>query len=1129
VARDTSRAGRVILGLAALAVLAILLAGAPLVLVAAWRYLGPPWPSWQDLTSPDDGTVFVRVLCLIGWLGWLTFAWSVLAELAARVLGWRLPALRWQQRMAAGLVAAVALSVNTPTVAGATALPVRAAPVVVAPAVQSSIQVVPAAPVAGPAAADGYLLHRVQPGEQMPAIAERYLGDKYQWHDIASATYGMIQPDGRTLRPGDTRVYPGWTVRVPARPATTAGLTHAARDTAAHAPPAAPVYEVARGDWLWHIADRFLGDPNRYLEIEALNPGLEHRDGRFPDHIEATWRMVLPTDAHDRGPRVHATGSVLTAAPQATRPGTGATPAPGRSHPGTDTHPGRTPSIGPSARSAGAIASPSPAASPSDTASQAPSSEAAQHSRGPATAAPAPPASNGHQLGEDDSMLDQVLLIGVPLLGAGLLAALLLTILRRNRRRQEQHRPVGRRLPAPAEPKVETQLRVVAQPVAVERLDHALRTLAGGLADRPAEQMPDIVGTWLHGNTVNLLLTNPCPDPPPPWIADHLNWTLPGDIELSDVDGQLAPLPTLAAVGSQPGMHLLLDLERLGVVTITGDQGRAADLLRYLAAELACNLWSDHAEITVAGFDAAETGELIALGGERIGAAPSIGAAIERIRRRASQVIQALDHLGADDPFTGRIADIAADAWMPQVLLAMDPSADEIAALEALDSDLSATGRCAVAVAVTTTHAVGRWPISVDANGRLTVPFLGMTGDDTSLTAAGLPRTELGSLADLLDTARRSKAPADPARGADRDDSSDWPSVPPAPEVEPWARGTDATGALLPEPDGEPDLSTDNAAPPPPRTEAGSSTAGDEATRIPPVVPTTGPQRPAAGRYSDPTLDADVRAWIDADPIRPRIAILGPVTVEAPGQPPSERLRFYAEIIVYLASRGGRGATTDEFDEALWPAQQVKATSRRVAIARARRWLGETAEGEPWLPDATSDRRYHLRDGYLLDWHLFRRLRSRGESRGPDGADDLRQALALVRGEPLAGADIAYSPVARNPYVWLPTSDIQPHHLAAAVVDTAHRLVELCLEAGDVTGARWAVDQARMADPDRNSDIAWRDLLRVAAAEGNKAELDQILGDLIRVREAEVPEDLDKDTYRLLCDLMPERIRAGVR
>jgi hypothetical protein len=124
------------------------------------------------------------------------------------------------------------------------------------------------------------------------------------------------------------------------------------------------------------------------------------------------------------------------------------------------------------------------------------------------------------------------------------------------------------------------------------------------------------------------------------------------------------------------------------------------------------------------------------------------------------------------------------------------------------------------------------------------------------------------------------------------------------------------------------------------------------------------------------------------------------------------------------------------------------------------------------------------------------------------------------------GADVAFSATARNPYVWLPTSDIQPHHLASAVVDTAHRLVELCLDGGDIAGARWAVDQAWLGDPDRASDIAWRDLMRVVDAEGDTAELDQILGELMRARDAEVP---DKETYRMLCDLMPDRMRAGVR
>ncbi|MEV4212571.1 LysM peptidoglycan-binding domain-containing protein [Micromonospora sp. NPDC049662] len=1086
-------AGQIVSGVAALITLIALLVGIPIALV---QLAGVPErlptlaEAGQAMIRPDEsGTLFIAAVAVVGWLAWATFAVSVVREVVAHVRGRvarRLPVLGPQQRLAAVLVAAVSLLVAGPAIS-ATAAPVPAT----------------AAP---PASAVAMVDH--------PAAA-------------------------------------------------TAAVVVAADPTSRAESSDGEEYRVAKGDYLGGIADRYLGDFDRYPELARLN------DLQNPNRIRPGQVIELPDSAVERGARPHATGHVIDrdpppeqpAAPTAPadEPETGSGPADAGAEPGpapTGAAPTTTPAS-PSAEASTSPATPNPtttaaAADPTATPRTAPASPT------PALAVESAPA--GDQSDSGDDALDTALLVGVPLVGAGLLAALTLTTLRRRRRRQEQHRPVGRRLPEPVRPEVEKELRVVAQPIAVDRLDQALRVLGATLVDRPAEQMPDIVGAWLTGDTVNLLLTRPCPNPTAPWIGDEMTWTLPGDVELPDVDGQIAPLPTLVAVASRPGVHLLLDLERLGVVSITGHPERSGDLLRYLAAELSCNTWSDHVEVTVAGFDATETAEFIALAGDRVNAAPSVAVAIDRIRRRASQVVQSLDHLGAGDPLSGRVADIAADAWMPHVLLAHKPDPDEVAALQALDNDLAAAGRCAVAVAVVTDAEVGRWPVAIAADGRLTVEFLGLTGDDASLTAARLPRAELADLANLLTTARQGTPSAAPGPVAVADD--DWPLVPPAPEPESWAEGTDAAGGLLDEPrtpvaTEEREASADGVNEPeeptsvetaaevlsaelgavPDITEGDDAPEPDAGAKVPAIValpslPLQTRRRvtsPIRRRHNDPSLDTDVRRWVDGDPASPRVAILGPVTVEAPGRVPSERVRFYAEIITYLAARGERGATTDAFDEALWPGHQVKPASRRVDVSRARRWLGQTADGEPWLPDATSDRRYRLREGYLLDWHLFRRLRSRGESRGPAGTGDLRQALGLVRGAPLAGADIAYSAVARNPYTWLPTSDIQPHHLTSGVVDTAHRLVELCLDGGDITGARWAVDQAWLADPDRTSDITWRDLLRVAAAEGNVAELEQILGDLIRVREAEVPEDLDKDTYQLLCELMPERMHAGVR
>ena len=864
------------------------------------------------------------------------------------------------------------------------------------------------------------------------------------------------------------------------------------------------VYRVVRGDNLWDIAESQLGDPYRWREIYQLNRGQTQANGHIltdPDRIDIGWVLALPAQDPER--------SVPTVTPEADS----SSPDPSGSN--TPSSPDESSSSGETTTPGGSPSTASPEVSVTASPESTPSAEPSPTATSMASANADDDQTDDHQSASDGDTLDHTAMVGVPLLGAGLLAALLLTILHHHRRRREQYRPVGRRAAEPVTPRLETSLRVVAQPLATERLDHALRQLAAALANRPPERTPDIVGAWSRADAITLLLTEPCHDPPEPWRDDGNGWTLPEEATLAEADGQLAPLPTLATIASRPGTHLLIDLERLGLLTITGNLTRAGDLMRYLAVELACNTWSDHVEVIVAGFDPDETSRLISLGGERVEAAPSVAAAVDRIRRRTGQVGQSLERLGVGDPLVGRIADLAADAWMPLVLLAHRPGAEETAALAALDGVLGAAGRRAVAVVATADPSagggpVGRWAVAIDESGRLDIPFLDGAGDEDALTAAGLPRAELGSLAELLASTRansnhRPRATPPGVEEAERA-SDEWPPTPPAPEPEPWAQGTDLAGGLP--------IKT-----PEPQSQSQPQSQSDI------VIP-----RPCDGRRdADPSLDDDVRAWNDADPTRPRIAILGPVVVHARGKAPEERPRFYAEIIAYLASRGRRGASTDQFDDALWPDQRVKATTRRVAVARARRWLGEGPDGRPWLPDATADHRYRLREGYLLDWHLFRRLRTRGESLGPDGVIDLHQALDLIRGAPLAGADIAHSSAARNPYAWLPVSDIPPHHLVAAIVDTAHRLVDLCLHSGDVVGARRAVERAHAADPERASDVTWRDHLRVAAAEGNTAELDQLLDDLMVARDAEVPEDLAPDTYQLLRDLIPDRMRAGVR
>ncbi|MEU3455351.1 LysM peptidoglycan-binding domain-containing protein [Micromonospora sp. NPDC006766] len=1126
--------------IAALPILLLWAAGNPLAELGGWFATLTDDPGaavsqvWHALGTRDDGDLFLWALSLVGWVAtalaawaWITFLVAVVAEAAAQVQGRRkgriprhiaqVPGMRLQQRAAAVLVAAILGGFAAPALASAAAPAAIVQPVTVGLATAAEGTAQPSPAPTQTATAENYLEHPVERGESLLAIAERY---HVSWQRLAEANHGLPQPDGRSLQPGNTRVYAGWTLRIPRATAPTATITSTQAAPAATTGPIS--YLVARGDWLSGVAQRFLGDADRYVEIADLNPQLKRRDARFPDHIEPGWRILLPKEARDRGPVERAQGLVVN--------GDHARPSPPASEAdSTSADPRPRAATGSPADASGARrgdASSSPAVAPTSppTATATPSASASSPAdERTATARPTDEpttaeAEQGRTQPVEEGEVNEGILLG-SLAGAGLLSALLLAAVVRRRTRQRQHRRSGRRIPHPRSGATERALRVAEQPADVDRLDLALRSLAAALAERE-QPLPDIAAAWIVDQSVTVVLTTPGAQPPAPWIDDRGHWTLPGDASVPAVTEQLAPLPALVAVGSQPGRHLLLDLERLGSLAIAGDSERTQALLRYLACELACNAWSDDVEIIVTGFPAYEAELLVALNPDRVRAASSVSEAVTRLRRRAAAVAAALSASGAADALAGRISDNG-EAWAPQVLLVADPDADDLDLLDEFGKELRDAGRCAVAVASTTrVHAAtGPNTAVIDEDGmlQLALPFFSVEG-----AAAGLPVRELEPLVEIMAQARS---------------ATDEPT-PPAAEPEDWAEGTDAAGSVLElltaaavaepaisqAPENDERSLSDASAPPGPIVSVPRIDSGHAGY--------AGPRREVNAairqrrRQSDPELDSDLRAWREQDGARPRISVLGPVDVDAPGPAPAQRRRFHAELIVYLAQRGARGASAEQLTDALWPEQQVKDASRRVAITRARRWLGERQDGTAWLPEMGSDRLYRLEPGYLLDWHLFRRLRSRGQSRGPAGVKDLRAALELVRGAPLDGADRAYAVGARNPFTWLPESDIYPGHIMSAVVDTAHDLAELYLDAGDTTGARWAVQQAWLADPDRADDGPWRDIMRAAHAEGHAAELRNLLGELMRAREAEVPEDLTPTTYALLRELLPDLLAA---
>jgi hypothetical protein len=799
----------------------------------------------------------------------------------------------------------------------------------------------------------------------------------------------------------------------------TSGTAHAATAavTAATVPTAGPgatdhtspqpSYVVERGDWLSALADRFLGNADAYPQIQALNPDLAARDARFPNHIEPGWRVWLPADAYDRGIRLHAAGAMHRPAPQRA--------------------PEQMPPTLSSAPPSGGIHQPPERNNPASNV-------------------------DGDGDGHPDVIVTQS--TSGAMTGAGLLASLLFALLTAERRRQRSLYSAGQQLPRPANGRAERELRIAQQPADVERLDAALRSLAHSLAGK---EPPDIVGVRLVGGDVHVLLGHPAEDPPTPWLDEGTQWALPAYLDPPTPHAANPLLPALVTVGSRAGRHLLIDIGRLGTLSITGDPGRGRDLLRHIACELACNTWSDKATIVLAGFGN-ETGALREIGRDRILAATTVNAAItiarQELTRRAG---------------TGNAAP-------PFVLLATNPHPTARVALAQLHHDLTAVGQCGIAVVTTLVDAAPIGPAAL------------------TLTDAGQLQAHLPGLRLSTDAATLPVDMLEPMTAVFRAAHLAPPIATPGPELPPWDDELNPTAGVLalfvPGPAhprmAEFDLDHSAAlASPPPRDQ----------------------------------LDDDLAAWHAAENRQPRIGILGPIEVRMPGALNDSRHRLYTEMLLYLLTRPSRGADRATIEDALWYGQPAGETTVRKVMYKLRQWLGPREDGDWIRSNGEVDGVYHLETGALLDWHLLRRLEKRATKRGRDGAHDLRAALQLVRGVPMVNR--RETGPYRRPYTWIGDSDIAPDRIIAAVAGIAHRLAQHHLTQREPEIARWAIGQAWLADPQRGFDDLWHDRMQAEHQAGEMIALRQLVKEYLAANEAEVPEDLPTPIYNRIRELLP--------
>ncbi|MEU9044532.1 LysM peptidoglycan-binding domain-containing protein, partial [Kitasatospora sp. NPDC048343] len=1030
--RTVSRLTAALRGLLSLAVLVALLVAVPVLL---WQTGALPHqvPSWDDvtnaLTSPDNGSLFMGALTLIGWAGWLSFACSTIVEITALLRHRRAPrvrALGATQRLAAGLVAGVAMLLPAGA-AFASPQPASAAPVVAtSPAATTAPASVPA-PTAAPDAWAGPV-HHVVAGDTLWDLAQHYLTNGARWQEIADLnpqvnTADLLQP-GMVLRlPADAKV----PHLAPAAPAPDSQVGQSEHTVTVH-----------KGETLSGIAERELGDAGAYPQLFEATRTTVQPDGRHlsdPNELEPGDVIVIPAPA------------AATATPTVPTPVSAPTPAPAPVEtapvPVAPTPPPSTPSPAPS--------QPAPA-SPEATS--------------PAAPTPAPEPSAVTQASDRDTTqspisVQQGIGGGGALLGAGALAVLAF-----RRRAQQRDRRPGEQIAMPQETsQAEMVLDRTSSPVLVDLLDRALRTLA----HQHPQDLPQIIGARVQQDRVEILVEDtdaqalsPFTDRPGGW------WGMRGDraVLLSRDEARAipAPYPSLATIGTaEDGTLLLSDLCHARVLLLDGDEQHVREVARAIAMEAGTALWADHIEIMTAGFGL-ELQQLLPQCRSMF--VPRLAAATADLARVMVEVHQA-EHEGGEQPqpwmvvcssipspdelyeFADVIGKVPAGVRVAAVLPAAGQARDlfpdaevldanlvtQLQSLESLDAEVVlqrvsdevyrqlTAGLTTAAQAAT--PAEGAWAMVPDPDRKVFGP--------SSLQKGG---ATLRSHLSLLD------APAE-AKTTSEDEQQEKNMAQTAEEKVPVA-------TVPVQADTEP-LVPETAEPVKPN----ATERHEESMPAQAEGPVETPEAPAgeAPAAAAPQLtkvpprvgvvrEGDVPA--PAEGSAPQVQVLGPLRITGIGDAPIQpKLVLLAALLLFKSDRG-YSAIANNMD----PVSPWTQSTMDTHMSRLRRRLGVDSNSEPYLrPKPKGVEQYALSPEVTCDYATFSYLAQRGLPHGAAGVLDLEAALDLVRGRPFGGA---------GAHTWAAPL-VQT--MVSQIVDTAHAVATLRIqdEVLDIEAARRAV------------------------------------------------------------------------
>ena len=604
--------------------------------------------------------------------------------------------------------------------------------------------------------------------------------------------------------------------------------------------------------------------------------------------------------------------------------------------------------------------------------------------------------------------------------GLGVFACSLGWILARLRRSQRRGLLEGR-MPPPATSGavvLEQQLADVSDPDRALFLDASLRVLSSQLEGSP---QPEIIGASMDSNGISLLLATPSPAPPGfNANGEGTVWEMFREADLgpllAEADGVPAPVPALVAVGKRGEQEFLLNLGHAVALNLEGDQEAINEFCSTAATQLASSHLADDLTVLCVGF-----GQDFSVF-DRVKYAPDAVAATEQIGnlQREHRALFGVHPSAVDSMSEG-----SRDQWPPIVVLIPGhlSERDASALLELCGSSVHVVARGLRGAA---------WSGHFNGEGLLIQPI------GLQVEPYGLTNSEVSAISDFAAATEGSHPP----------DS------------------TTATKSSHP-----PDSTAATEGSHPPDSTAATEGSEDAESTEAPVVHLT--------------LVQDDAPAVNSVPIGIEVQVLGPVVVVGAAHPPSTRRAL--DLLAYLAFHP-EGADRDQLRTHIWSAEEAPSESTLLnTIHRARKALGTGDDGGHYLPRLTSDGIYRLRPEVGTDVGRFEELVAAARREPTERRREmLRAALELVRGIPFTGK-------AASMYRW---ADFGLRtHIDCMVDSAAHELAELCMAAGDAESTRWAASTSLRLVGICEECYRWR----LMAAAKNPTEVRQIMGELVNL------------------------------